>query len=143
MSGNPTVYFSPGPAPAPPADGPTAGYLEGLISALGPSIVQLNGEVALLPQSNPGFRAPASALAKPASKTVKFTVKQGAAIKLPNLPKLTAGAYRARFTFTAKGVAGKLVLTTNTFYVDAKGMASSKAPKAKTKPTKAHGKTKK
>jgi hypothetical protein len=73
-----------------------------------------------------------------------FKVKQGARVKLPKLPKLTAGAYKARFTFTAKGVAGQLVLTTNTFYVDAKGVASSKAPKpAKSKKTKAKLKPKK
>jgi hypothetical protein len=147
VSGNPSNYFSLGPAPpAGPPSGPTASYLEGFLSVIGPSILELSGEVALLPQSSPGFRLPASAGATPSSKTVRFKVKQGARVKLPKLPKLTAGAYKARFTFTAKGVAGRLVLTTNTFYVDAKGVASSKAAKPaktkKTKPAKAKAKVK-
>jgi hypothetical protein len=130
VSGDPTSYFSLGPAPPAPANGPTAKYLERFLAAVGPSTLPLSGQVALLPQSNPGFRFPSSAAANAAPKIVKFKVKQGARVKLPKLPKLKAGGYRARFTFTSKGIAGKLVLTTNTFYVDAKGTASSKAAKA-------------
>jgi hypothetical protein len=147
VSGDPTLYFSMSPALPAPANGPAAEFLEGFLGVTGPSVLPLNGEFALLPQSNPGFRIPASAAANRTSKTIKFKVKQGARVKLPKLPKLTAGAYKARFTFTAKGVAGQLVLTTNTFYVDANGVASSKAGKPtkskKTKPAKAKVKTKK
>jgi hypothetical protein len=156
VSGNPALYFSSLPLPGGVPDLPPTAYLEEIIQGLGEPLSPLDGKLDLIPipQGTPVARTPASAYAKPASKSVKFKVKKGARLKLPQLPKLTAGAYKARFTFTAKGIAGQLVLTTNAFYVDAKGMASSKAPKPtkakkskapepKTKPAKAKVKTKK